>query len=139
MGSPQSTFPHTLWNPFFSVLLKEWIGTVIIAATLLLVTLLLLNQRFVRIVPESGPDATHYLVGAELSDLGRQVSAALGTPSDVEIIKQAGYDQIPVLWSQYAEVSLAYTVVFCAFVVVGALAVTGSLSYIPERSPARDS
>lgn len=115
-------------------LLKQHVGSVILAAMLLLVGLILLDQRFVRNVPSSGTDeSTSYLVGTQLSDLGKKVSAALGDPSDATIIAQAGPDQIPVLWDQYTEVSLAYTVVFCAFVIVGTLAVAGGLSYVARE------
>ena len=116
--------------------LRQRIGTVVVAATLMLVTLILLNQRFVRSVPENAPDPTPYLIGTDLSPFGKQVSKALGNPSDEVIIEQAGYDEIPKLWINYREVSLGYTAVFCCFVFAGALAVSGGLSYVPgaERS-----
>lgn len=110
--------------------LKERIGTVIVATTLLLATLIFLNQRFVRDVPANDPDPTHYLIGTDLSPRGRKVAAGLGNPPDAEIINLAGYDLIPELWNNYEALSQGYTAVFCCFVFVGTLAVSGSLGHV---------
>ena len=110
--------------------LRKRIGIVIAIAALLLIAILIMDQRYVRDVSlGSPPDVHHYLVGEELSETGRLVAAQLGgIVSDVEIIRETGADMIPQLWADYETVSTAYTVVFCAFVFVGVLALSAGLS-----------
>jgi hypothetical protein len=113
--------------------LRKELGRVIVVAVLLLVALIILNQQFVLAVPPNNADSTPYLVGTELSEIGKQASAELGTPSNAILIDESGPDAIPILWKNYSKVELAYTLVFCCFVFVGSLAISSSISLIPRE------
>jgi hypothetical protein len=113
--------------------LRTELGKVIIAAVLLLVTLIVLNQQFVVAVPPNDPESIPYLIGTELTEIGKQASAKLGNPPAAVLIDQSGPDVIPMLWKDYSRVELAYTTVFCCFVLAGSLAISSSISIIPRR------
>jgi hypothetical protein len=112
---------------------------IVLAAGFFLVSLLLINLWVVEEVQYSEtasgrPSTSHLLVGTQLSAFGEETARRVGSTLPSEIIREAGKDLIPKLWTNYRFFAAVYVICFMLLSFSGAMAVAAVVDRVTVRT-----
>ena len=110
------------------------------AAVLLLLTLVLLNVSVVEKVQYqlgNQVEPIRLLVGTHLSSFGEEVARQVGGAIPAEMIRAAGRDQIPEMWTNYYAIAFTYVICFMLFTFCAAVAIGSVVEHIVSRRTVR--
>lgn len=114
--------------------LRRHSGKIVLMAAVCLLALLSLNVWAVQEVQYERLPAAHLLIGTQLTSYGDSTAMRIGSSSPSDIIREAGKDQIPLLWGDYHLFAFLYVLCFMLVSFFGAMALAAVVERVATRT-----